>query len=69
MSVSGGLLHCSVELLLSMYMLLNNINNVLHLARSSKQLCAVFDRYQLEITRNIEVRAVKHKCSVSERRV
>ena len=45
----------ATELLLEIYMQLDNIDDVLHLARSSKALYAVFDAYRFAILKSVIV--------------
>jgi hypothetical protein len=51
----SGLLDCPNKLLLDLFMLLDNIDNALHLARCTKQLHAIFKSYRLLILKSIVV--------------
>jgi hypothetical protein len=50
-----GLLDCPNELLLNLFMLSDNIDDALHMARCAKQLHAVFESYRLSILKSIVV--------------
>jgi hypothetical protein len=51
----SGLLDCLNKLLLNLFMLLDNIDNALYLARCTKQLHAIFKSYCLLILKSIVV--------------
>lgn len=53
-----ALLDCPTELLLGLFLFLDNIDDALHLARCSQQLHAVFDSYRVSILKNIVVSQV-----------
>lgn len=59
MALNTALLTCAAEFLLSIFKLLDNIDDALHLARSLRQLNTVFKRYRRNILRTIIV-SVKH---------
>jgi hypothetical protein len=58
MDSNVGSSNCATELTLGIFLLLDNIDDALHLARSSRQLNTIFERYKYDIAWNIVVRVI-----------